>query len=219
MSILPATRKPAGQGCLTGCLLRIVGTLVVGSLVALGMFAIFAPWAFHLGGSYHPFAYWGGWGTIHAAEGDYVVYLWIGPWRGGRSTFPSLSGPSLRGSGAICSPHGEIYDGLQVRGGFINHNIRVDTDGEPVRLSLAQRLNFLGTNGPTRLNLEFRGNWHNPDLDLNDEGNLRRMFNADGTFYTGDPHKRPSKGAPLELTLHEGSRSEFLNGCAAVKKK
>jgi hypothetical protein len=33
----------------------------------------------------------------------------------------------------------------------------------------------------------------------------------------GDPHKRPPAGAPLPLTLHPGSRSDFDSACAAAK--
>jgi len=219
MSILPRTPKPGRRGCFSGCLLNVLGTLLLGCLVVLAMFALLTPWAFYLGGQFHPLAYWQGWGTIHAPEGDYVVFMWIGPWTRGRKTFPSLSGPSVSGSGVVCSPHGEVYSGLKLRGSFTNRKIGLNTNGEPIGFTLTQRLNFLGTNGDTRLNLSFRGAWHNPDLLLDEGGSLRRMFNADGTFFVGDSRNRPNKGTPLTLTLHEGSRSSFDAACAAAKKK
>jgi hypothetical protein len=218
MSILPQTPKPDRRGCLTGCLTNVLGVLLLASVVVLATFALIAPWAFYLGGEFHPLAYWQGWGTIHAPEGDYVVFLWMGPWTGGRKTYASLSGPDVTGSGAICSPHGEVYKSLRVRGGFSNHKIGVHTDGEPMRLNLTQRLNLLGTNSDSRLNLALHGLWHNSDLVLDEEGTLRRMFNADGTLFA-DPRKRPAKGTPLQLILHEGSRSEFNAACAAARKK
>ncbi len=219
MSILPRTPKQDRRGCFTGCLTNVLGLLLLACVVVLATFALIAPWAFYLGGEFHPLAYWQGWGTIHAPEGDYVVYFWIGPWTRGRRTFPSLSGPDVTGSGAICSPHGEVYKWLQVRGGFSNHKIGVHTDGERMSLNLKQRLNLLGTDSDTRLNLALQGAWHNPDLVLDEEGTLRRMFNTDGTLFAGDPHKRPAKGEPLQLILHEGSRSQFDAACAAARKK
>jgi hypothetical protein len=71
--------------------------------MVLAMFALLAPWGFYLGGHFHPLAYWQGWGAMHAPEGDYVVFVRISPWTKGRSIYPSLSGPSIRGSGAVCS--------------------------------------------------------------------------------------------------------------------
>jgi hypothetical protein len=47
---------------------------------------------------------------------------------------------------------------------------------------------------------------------------MARAFNPDGTAYMGDPHKRPAAGAPVQLTLHAGSRSDFDAACAAAKR-
>jgi hypothetical protein len=222
MAILPQSPTRHRAGCFSGCL-RIVGILALGCVLLLALIAVFRPWGFYLGGTFHPLAYWQGWGTIHAPEGDYVVLLSMSPWmRQGRRT-PSVtisrSGPRVSGSGAVCSPHGETYDSLQLTGGFERRGVGVNTDGEPMTLSLSQRLNMLGTNSQTRLSLAFRGAWRNPELVLEEQGSLRRMFNADGTLYAGEPGKRPASGTPLPLTLHEGSRSEFAAACAAAKKR
>src|SRR5262249_22658005 len=139
------------------------------------------------------------------------------PRRYGRSSM-NLSGPSIGGSGIVCSPHGELYDSLRVAGTFVRRGIGTNTDGEPVSLSMAQRLNFLQTNGLTRLDLSFRGAWRNPDLVLEDTGSIERIFLADGTRYQpGGAQKRRTPGEPLALTLHEGSRSEFKAACAAAQ--
>jgi hypothetical protein len=219
MSILPQTPKAGRGGCLSGCLRSLFVVFVLGALVVLAVYVIVAPWAFYLGGHFHPLAYWQGWGTMQAPEGDYVVFVRISPpARQGRTAF-RLGGPSVGGSGAVCSPHGEMYDSLRLTGGFLRKAIGVNTDGEQVDLGLSQRLNFLGTNSDTRLSLGFRGAWHNPDLVLDDRGSLRRMFNVDGTFYVGDPHKRPQPGKPLPLKLQEGSRAAFEDACAAARRR
>src|SRR5262249_23445307 len=208
------------KGCLSGCLVRIVGTIVAGSLVTFIFMRITAPWAFHLGGESHTLPYWQGVGTMHAPEGNYIVLMGFGPWTGRRRTVGvTLSGPSVTGSGSLCSPHGEIYKSLRVHGSFINRGIGADTDGEPMWLGLQERLNFIGSNSDTRISVNFRGKWNNPDLELDDHGSLRRMFNPDGSRWSGKPSKRPEPGAPLELILHPGSRSEFDQLCAAAQAK
>jgi hypothetical protein len=201
------------RGC-AGCLVQCSLALLFGLLVVLAVYVIVAPWGFYLGGTFHPFAYWQGWGTIHEPEGDYIVLMRIFPRARGSRAY--LSGPSVQGSGAVCSPHGEVYGYLRLTGGFVNRLIGVHTDGEPITVSLKERLNFLGTNSRTRLSIEFRGNWHNPDLVMDERGSIRSAFNPDGTMYTGDPSKRPNHGPLIAVTIHEGSRSDFDAACAAV---
>jgi hypothetical protein len=202
----------AKRGC-AGCLVQCVLALAFGLAIAAALCVILAPWGFYLGGNFHLFPTWQGWGVVHEPEGDYVVRVWISPrLRGNRGLY--LSGPSVNGSGEVCTPHGEIHRGLRLSGGFANRGIGLNTDGQPMSFSLADRLNFLGTNSRTRLNVNFRGAWHNPDLVMDDRGSLRTMFNADGTMFTGDPSKRPTHSEPVAVTFHEGGRSEFDAACA-----
>jgi hypothetical protein len=211
----------AKRGC-AGCLVQCVLALAFGLVVVAVVCVIVAPWGFYLGGNFHLFAHWEGWGVVHEPEGDYVVRVQIFPrLRGNRGM--SLSGPSVNGSGDVCSPHGEMYRGLRLTGGFLNRGIGVHTDGQPFSFSLAERLNFLGTNSQTRLNIGFRGAWHNPDLVMDERGSFRSAFNPDGTMYASDPSKRPSRGEPVPVTFREGSRGDFEAACAtaaaAAKKR
>ena len=128
-------------------------------------------------------------------------------------------GPSVQGSGAVCTPHGETYSGLRLTGGFANRGIGVNTDGQPFSVGLSERLNFLGTNSRTRLSVAFHGEWHNPDLIMDERGSFRSDFNPDGTMYTGDPSKRPNHGPPIAVTIHEGRRSDFNAACVALAAK
>lgn len=212
---VPRAHHRSAAGCLAGCFGRVLGSLVFGLLLVVAVYAVVAPWGFFLGGQFHPLAYWQGWGTMHGPGGDYAVFMRMFPRVGGRSTL-SLSGPSVRGSGIICSPHGERYS-LTLRGTFLRRGIGTNTDGEALSLSLTQPLNFLNTNSSTRLEVSFRGAWKNPDLMLNDAGSMVRTFNPDGTWAPGDRYKRPL-GEPIPLTLHAGSGSDFDAACAAVKK-
>jgi hypothetical protein len=217
----PNVKRRSPAGCLAGCLIKVLGVLgalVFGCLVVLAVYVIVAPWGFYLGGQFHPLAYWQGWGTMHGPGGDYAVVVHFFPNPRSRSGL-SLSGPSVSGSGSVCTPDGEKYD-LRLSGGFTNRlGFRTtDTNGQPFGFTLNQRLNFLGTNYNTRLSFSFHGTWQNPNLVVNDRGTLTRAFNPDGTWTPGDRYKRPL-GEPIPLTLHPGSGSEFDAACAAVKRR
>jgi uncharacterized membrane protein YqaE (UPF0057 family) len=219
MSIIPPSPAAKRKGCAGGCLLNIAKGLGFALVVVYAVYVITSPWVFYMGGRFHPFAYWQGWGTIHAPEGDYVVLMLLTAPRRYRGSGMYLSGPSIGGSGAVCSPHGELYDSLRVSGTFVRKGIGTNTDGEPVSLGLAQRLNFLGSNGSTRLDLSFRGAWKNPDLVLEDTGSIERVFLPNGERYqSGGAQKRRASPESLKLTLHEGSRSEFKAACAMAAR-
>jgi hypothetical protein len=198
-------------GCLAGLLRSLLIFIVLGGGLVLGIAAVFTPWAYYLGGHFHILPMWQGWGRMHSSAGDYLVFVWMQPGRGGRSRTPSVGG-----SGVVCTPRGETYS-LRLTGGF-QQRVGLETDGQPMSLFLAQYLNFLGTNQDSRLKFSLYGAWHNPELVLDDRGTVARAFNPDGTLYTGDPHKRPEPGTPLQLTLHAGSRSDFNAACAAAKR-
>ena len=210
MSIMPNAQRPQ-RGCLIGLLRSLPGILVLGALMVLVIPAVFTPWAYFLGGHFHILPLWQGWGRMHSPAGDYVVYVQMQPARRGSWGMPA----SVSGSGSVCTPRGESFN-LRVSGGFLRRRIGVDTDGEPFTLGLAQPLNFLNTNQDSRLKFTLQGAWHNPDLVVDDRGSIARAFNPDGTVYAGDPHKRPEPGAPLQVTLHPGSHSDFHSACAAV---
>jgi hypothetical protein len=211
MTILPNPQR-SRPGCLKGCLKSLLGLFVLGTLLVLAIAAVFTPWAFYLGGSFHVLPQWQGWGPMHSPAGDYIVFVRMQPARRGSWGMPA----SISGSGVVCTPRGESFS-LRVTGGFLRRRIGLHTDGEPFTISLSQRLYFLQTN--SRLSLSFYGAWHHPDLILDDRGSVSRAFNPDGTLYTGDPAKRPPAGESLPLTLHPGSRSDFDAACSAAKHR
>jgi hypothetical protein len=205
-------QKRSQPSCFAGLVRSLLAFFVLGTVLVLAIAAVFTPWAFYLGGSFHILPQWEGWGRTHSPAGDYIVFVHMQPARRGSWGMPA----SVSGSGAVCTPRGESFS-LRVTGGFHNRRIGRDTDGEPFTISLSQRLNFLQTNSDTRLRFSLQGACHNPDLVLDDRGSVARAFNSDGTLYTGDPHKRPEPGAPLQVTLHPGSRSDFDAACSTAK--
>jgi hypothetical protein len=213
----PYAKRRSPAGCLAGCVIKVLGALVFGCLVVLAVYVIIAPWGFYLGGQFHPFASWQGWGTMHGPGGDYAVFVRISPaTRGGSRMY--LGGPSVTGSGIVCTPHGDRYN-LRLGGSFTNKlGFRTtDTNGQSIGLTLSQRLNFFNTNSYTRLSFSLHGTWQNPNLVVDDRGTVSRTFNPDGTWAQGDRYNRPL-GQPIPLTLHPGSGSEFDAACSAVKK-
>src|SRR5205814_775313 len=100
-------------GCL-GCFGKLIGILVLavafGTLLMFAIDAVFNPWAYYMGGSFHPIPMWRGWGKLQAPSGRvYVLFVTISPYhyrsrRGAVSTV-SLGGPRVTGNATLCSPH------------------------------------------------------------------------------------------------------------------
>ncbi|HLJ30056.1 MAG TPA: hypothetical protein VKY85_25345 [Candidatus Angelobacter sp.] len=193
-----------------GCFTRLLLIFLLGVALVLAIDAVFAPWSFFMGGKFHPIPMWKGWGRIHSAVGDYVLFVQMQPRTGRRGI------AHVAGTAALCTPRGETFD-LTLGGDFEKY-MGASTDGKHVYLYLHKRGGFFsGTVSDTRPGLEFRGAWHNPDIVLDDHGSLSRAFKPDGVLY--DLHKQPATHEILPLTLHEGSRSEFDSACQAVKAR
>ncbi len=205
----PQSSKP---GCLGG-LIRIIFILVLGVILVVLTTAVFAPWGFFMGGSFHPLAEWHGWGVMHssASGGDYVLYVRMYPRPAGRG---SRGAPHVRGTALLCTPRGERF--TLTLGGDFDRSMYLSSDGKRAELYMYNRSGLArqyGLNTDTRPGLNLHGAWHNPDLVLDDHGSLGYNFQPDGTVYTGHAVNRPW-GKPVQITLHEGSESEFDAACA-----
>jgi hypothetical protein len=215
-----ATRRRTG--CL-GCIGKLIGLLVFGvafgTLLVLAMDAVFTPWAFYMGGSFHPIPMWSGWGKLQGPSGrEYALFVNISPNHTSSRLRPvGGSGPRVAGTATLCSPHGERYS-LRLRGSLEKH-MGSSTDGKHMSLSLYRRpwnWSFVGP-GNERPRMQLEGTWHNPDLVMQDRGSLERYFEADGSLRTGSLPSGRSGDAGVPITLHEGSTSEFEAACAALR--
>jgi hypothetical protein len=201
--------KPRKSG--PGCLVQVLGALALGVVVLYAIYAVFAPWAFYMGGRFHLYPGWTGWGRMHSnIAGDYVLFVSISPRTGGRGTYRAV--PHISGQGFICTPQGERYS-LRVGGDF-GKNSGVDLQGRTAYIYAHQYSVFSGSTNPS---LEFRGKWNNPELLLDDQGSINRAFDPGGKLVTNH-HMRPYIQEVVPLTLHEGSRADFDTACAAIKR-
>lgn len=204
-AIPPVRRKGAG------CLVQVLGAFALGVAVLYAIYAVFTPWAFYMGGRFHLYPGWTGWGKLHSnIAGDYVLFLSISPTSGGRGTYRAV--PHIRGQGFICTPRGERY---RLRaGGDFGKTSGTDLQGKTAYIYAHQYSVFGGSNAPS---LEFRGKWNNPDLVLDDQGSINRAFDPGGKLVTNH-HMRPYMQEVVPLILHEGTRADFDAACAAIAK-
>ncbi len=205
----PAPRPVRRKG--PGCLVQVLGALALGVAVLLAIYAVFAPWAFYMGGHFHAYPGWTGWGKLHSnTAGDYVLFVSISPATGGRGTYRAV--PRIRGQGLLCTPRGDRYR-LRVGGNF-GKTSGTDLQGKTAYLYAHTYSVFSGSTAPS---LEFRGKWNNPDLVLDDQGSINRAFDPDGVL-ARNTHMRPYVQEVVPVTLHEGSQSDFDAACALIAK-
>lgn len=198
-------------GCL-GCLPRLALILLFGVVLVGLITAVFAPWGFYMGGKFNIFAYWQGWGTLHAKSGNYVVFVRFEPRSSGSKLYPH---PSVSGSGYLCSPRREIF--RMNLGGGLRRGIGTNTNGENLSLYMYY-WPFYGTFvADHRPSIELRGHWQNPNLVMDDHSSIQRAFNTDGSVYRGGGPERPYVGEVVPVTLTPGSYSDFEAACKGTR--
>jgi hypothetical protein len=201
---MPGRRKSG-----PGCVVQVLGALVLGGVALMGAMALFTPWGFYMGGHFHIVPQWTGWGQMHSkTAGDYALLVTFSP-----KTGRGLGLTHVSGNGVLCTPRGEQYK-LRLGGDFENPH-GTDLQGKTAHLYMN---NYTVLSSSTAPSLEFRGRWNNPDLVLDDHGSLNRAFDPGGALVTNH-HMRPYMQEVVPLTLHEGSRADFDAACAALKAK
>jgi hypothetical protein len=207
---IPGRRGRPGLGCVG----RILAFLLLGTVAVLLIYAVFAPWAFFLGGSFHPLAFWQGWGRLHPSAGaDYAVFVRMWPTPGSRSGFPSVTGTA-----DLCTARGERFS-LRLGGSFLDkHPWRIDSDQRPMSLYMYTRPFFSSFTTERRPRFDLHGAWHNPDLVVDDHGTLSTAFLPDGRAYLGPPRNQPAARGSATVTLRAGGHSEFDAACRALAR-
>jgi hypothetical protein len=200
-------RKPRSR---LGCLGSLLAFLVLGSVTYLLILAVFAPWSFFLGGNFHLIPGWQGWGTLHARSGNFTLYVLLSRPQETKQGYPYISGIA-----ELCTPRGERFTFMKATAYFHNKGFGLNSDKQPVTLSI---YNY-GLFGRFNIDMDYRpefdlyGSWHNPNLVLEDHGSLARAFLPDGQAYLGSKNKQPPAGDNLSLTLAPGNYWDFDAAC------
>jgi hypothetical protein len=187
--------------------------LIIIAVVVVGLPALLTPWGFFMGGRFHVFPSWTGWGKMHSnkAGGDYVIMMTISP-----KTGKGLGPAHVDGNAWLCTPRGERFT-LHLGGDF-QKNIRLDTNGKTASFYMNSYTLKSQFSGDTRPSLEFRGKWNNPDLVLDDHGSIARNFAPDATLWPKGGNQRPYISEVVPVTLHEGGKAEWEAACAKTSR-
>ena len=199
-----------------GLLTQLIILLVCGCAFVLLVTAVFAPWAYYLGGHFHPLPYWQGWGKMNVASagGEYLLFARVEPTSRGSKMYLSTN---LSGIAYLCTPKGERYR-LSL-GGSMPRHLPLDTLGQPIHLYMSNapgwKTQFLTDRRPY---LDFYGKWGDRQLVLDDRKALSRAFLPDGTLYKAHDPSHPGGSEIAHVTLEEGSYDEFEAACPPQTK-
>lgn len=213
---VPGTQRFRRRGgcCLTGCLTQSLAALALGIVLVYALYGLLFPWAFFLGtGTFHFLPGWSGWGRMHSnALGDFALYVNIQPSPRGSRMFPASH---LTGNAWLCTPRGETF--RMTLGGGMRAHLSTNTNGEKINLYMFNWPIFTGGfTADHHPSINFRGQWQNPNIVLDDHSSLATAFLTDGTVYKGhDANRLPPKEV-VPLTLHPGTYSDFKSACTTL---
>lgn len=184
-------------------------------VVVLAVYALIAPWSFHIGGRWTPNVTWYGVGRLRDSAGaQYGLYLQFFPYihRGHGAAASAGHRPllhnDLKGKASVCTAGGAVYQfdlSGEISGAWLH------TDGAAMTLWLSERP------GP-KIRRAFRlyGTWQGGDLPLDDHKTMFMNFRPDGTLTPAGSYTSPVPEKHATVTLAWGSREDFDSLCASV---
>ena len=202
------SRKP--QSCL-GCIGSLIGIFLLAGIGYLVTVAIFAPWSYYLGGSFHLIPIWQGWGKLHSSSGDFVLYVLFSEPQNSRLGYPYISGTA-----ELCTPRGEKFRGMHVIASFGSNHFGLNTDHQPVTINVYSYGSFGSFKTDHRPRFDLYGSWQNSDLVLEDHGSLASAFLADGEAYLGPEANQPAAGENIFVTLVPGGVDGYKAACSTA---
>jgi hypothetical protein len=199
----PKPRSGKKQWFIVLLLLIAVGAIYVGMY----------PWAFFMGGNFHPLGYWSGWGRLHSkTAGDYFLYVTFSPVTYGHEVFPAWD---VKGTGNLCTPKGELFR-LRV-GGDMPRKFYVRSMGQPISLWAENWRATMPVGAKREPHFQLRGRWGNAELVTDDQKTLSQAFFPDGTLRPHGSYAVASQTEDIEVTLHEGTYSQWKAACSAAR--
>jgi hypothetical protein len=194
-----------------GCMGQIffIGLMLIGLGV---LYVAFNPWAFFMGGNFHPFGTWHGYGRMHSATaGDYFLYIQIYPNMHTKGAI--VPGTPVKGDAYLCTPKGERF--YLKLGGGMPWGYYVNSLGKPINLYMSNWRTALPVAADERPYLKFSGHWEPGKLVADDRKSLSAAFLPDGTLRPKAASIPPSQTELTQVTFLEGSYSDFKAACAA----
>ena len=195
-----------------GCL----GQLLMLALILVGvglLYAVLTPWAFFMGGNFHPLGYWEGWGLMKSkTAGDYVLFVRLSPTVYGHQMFPAWD---LKGNAYLCTPKGERFT-LRL-GGDMPRKFYVNSLGQPIHLWMDNWRATLPVGAQRRPSIRIDGHWAPSEVIADDHKSLSTAFLPDGTLRAHGSYANSSQTELIQVTLHEGSYSSFEAACQASR--
>jgi hypothetical protein len=197
-------RQPGGRA---KPLFSILVVVLLAGVVYVGL----TPWAFFMGGHFHPLGYWAGWGRMHSkTAGDYFLYVQISPQP--RPMEKIVPHTFVKGFAHLCTPKGERYY-LKLSGSMSPH-IYLNTVGQPIDLNLHNWRDALIIGQEQRPAFYLWGQWGPGDLVADDRQTLSKAFLPDGALRPATSRILPAELEDTQLTLHEGTYSQWEAACA-----
>ena len=201
------TMPRSRSGCF-GDLVRLAAVLVLCAVVLLVFTAVFQPWGFYLGGTFHLIPDWQGWGTMRSRTGgEYVLYLDMRP---GSPT--RLGSAYLSGDGYICTPKHERFR-LRMNA-LMGRHVARNTDGEEITVHMYGRAAPLSQDQSRRPRIDLHGRWTGNSLVMSDVGSIDQGFLPDGSVNRGH---LPAARDTLPITIAAGTMAQFEAACRAVR--
>lgn len=185
--------------------------LILVALAALAVFAAVTPWAFFMGGNFHPLGFWQGWGVMKSkTAGDYILYVRISPRSGRGDLIPAWD---VKGTGDLCTPKSERFQ-LHL-GGDMPRKFYINSLGQPINLWMSNWRVVLPIGQENRPSFKLSGHWTNSAIVADDRGSLSAAFLPDGTLRPHGSYPLPSQREDIPVTLREGTYSEWEAACRA----
>ncbi|MHB8647604.1 MAG: hypothetical protein ACYDAR_17625 [Thermomicrobiales bacterium] len=192
---------------------RLVGHGILGLVRALVVFALFCfllvtllsfvtePWSWFIGGQFTPYGHWHGVGTLTTDRG--ATFALSLDFR--REGCPRLSCGNIRGQADLCTVTGETFH-YSVGG---DSHVWLKTNGSNPVFYLALSP---APDRSQRGDFALGGHWTGGTLQISDHLNsFGRVFNADGTHFTGNTLRHPQ--VALSGGLTRGSDTDFQRAC------
>lgn len=201
---------------LGGRRLGCFGGLVVGLGVVLAVYALLAPWAFHIGGRWTWSTTWSGVGELRDSHGArYGLYVYFYPemrrGRGGGMHYgPAHPTPDtwLRGTATVCTAQGAKFP-FKLSGDV--YGAWRDVEGNEIVFDLREQ-----TKEKTARHFQLVGAFHGSDLTMDDRKSMFMYFLPDGKLTPARSYTSPVPEKYARVTLQWGSTSDFDQLCAGL---